>query len=111
MNLKHLRPRVSTLGNRLPTIQPGSWRTSSQTSGQRGYDYKWQKARESYLRLNPFCVKCDTEGIVTMGNTVDHKVPHRGDRALFWDKSNWQTLCGPHHSSDKQREENAAAGA
>lgn len=24
---------------------------------------------------------------------------------LFWDKTNWQSLCKPHHGSDKQREE------
>jgi 5-methylcytosine-specific restriction protein A len=24
---------------------------------------------------------------------VDHIVPHRGDKKLFWDSSNWQALC------------------
>lgn len=36
---------------------------------------------------------------------VDHIVPHRGDSKLFWDRSNWQPLCIPHHNSTKQREE------
>ena len=25
---------------------------------------------------------------------------------LFWDESNWESLCVTHHSSDKQRQEN-----
>jgi tetratricopeptide (TPR) repeat protein len=29
---------------------------------------------------------------------VDHIVPHRADRKLFWDQSNWQALCRMHHS-------------
>ncbi|WP_314945899.1 hypothetical protein [Bradyrhizobium cosmicum] len=33
---------------------------------------------------------------------VDHVKPHRGDRALFWDKRNWQPLCTHHHNSTKQ---------
>ncbi|HBO7046427.1 TPA: HNH endonuclease, partial [Pseudomonas aeruginosa] len=40
-------------------------------------------------------------------NTVDHIVAHRGDTDLFWDKDNWQPLCGPCHSADKQKEEAA----
>ena len=30
---------------------------------------------------------------------VDHIVPHRGDKELFWDKNNWQALCFSCHSS------------
>ncbi|MEO4040348.1 HNH endonuclease signature motif containing protein [Hoeflea sp. CAU 1731] len=36
---------------------------------------------------------------------VDHIIPHKGDRKLFWDRSNWQPLCTPCHSSKKQRQE------
>jgi len=36
---------------------------------------------------------------------VDHIVPHRGDRALFWDTSNWQPLCKPHHDAKTARED------
>lgn len=109
MALKTLRPRVAVLGNRLPTIQPGGWRTSDQTAAQRGYGWKWQQAREQHLKANPICIMCEAEGLFVLGNTVDHIVPHRGDQARFWDRSNWQTLCAAHHSSAKQREENAPA--
>ncbi|WP_419827673.1 HNH endonuclease [Sphingomonas sp.] len=39
---------------------------------------------------------------------ADHREPHRGDEALFWDETNLQCLCKPCHDSVKQREENAA---
>lgn len=90
---------------RVQTMQAGSWRTSDQTSSQRGYGYKWQKAREGFLRSHPLCIRCQAEGRVEAATVVDHRVPHRGDQALFWDRSNWQSLCTTHHSRDKQREE------
>jgi len=34
---------------------------------------------------------------------VDHVVPHRGDRALFLDPGNLQTLCPEDHGQNKQR--------
>jgi len=29
----------------------------------------------------------------TPATQTDHVVPHRGDRALFWNVANWQSLC------------------
>lgn len=74
---------------------------------QRGYDRRWDKARAAFLREpeNRFCRKCRQQGRMTAATVVDHIVPHRGDPALFWDRSNWQPLCKPHHDSAKQREE------
>ena len=79
-----------------------SWRTDRRKTAERGYGYRWQKARERYLRLHPLCVMCKAEKRVTVANTVDHRIPHRGDQTLFWDESNWQALCATHHSGDKQ---------
>lgn len=101
--LKSSLPMLDT--RRVPTMQAGSWRTSDQTSAQRGYGYKWQKARKGFLRSHPLCVMCQAEDRVTAATVVDHKTPHRGDQALFWDRGNWQSLCATHHSRDKQREE------
>lgn len=43
---------------------------------------------------------------------ADHKTPHRGDVALFWDEQNLQCLCKPCHDRDKQRaERGGSAGA
>ena len=30
-------------------------------------------------------------------SVVDHRVPHRGDMALFWDSSNWQSMAKECH--------------
>lgn len=109
--------RLKTLGTRLKecstsrvqVITTGSWR-SGMTSTQRGYNYKWQKARERYLNSNPLCVYCQQIGRVTAASIVDHIVAHRGDMALFWDQTNWQSLCKPCHDSVKQAEEAASRG-
>lgn len=104
--LQTLKPKLQVLdARRVPTMAAGSWRTEGMTSTQRGYGYKWQRAREQFLRENPLCVVCTAQGIVTVATVVDHITPHRGDQSLFWRRSNWQSLCSTHHSRDKQREE------
>lgn len=69
------------------------------TARQRGYDVKWEKVRRLFLRDHPQCA-CGAPA-----TTVDHRIPHRGNHALFWDRTNWQALCTHCHSSGKQREE------
>lgn len=102
--LQQLKPRLQTVGHkRIETISD-SWR-QNKSSTQRGYGYKWQKARERYLMKNPLCVYCHRDGRVTAANVVDHIIPHRGDQKLFWRESNWQALCDSCHSSIKQKEE------
>lgn len=68
------------------------------TSSQRGYTGAWDKARKAFLARSRWCRRCGAPATV-----VDHIIPHRGDQALFWDKSNWQPLCTPCHSGAKQR--------
>ncbi len=70
------------------------------SSSARGYTSKWDTARAAWLEAHPWCVRCGKRAVV-----VDHKKAHRGDKALFWDKSNWQSLCAYDHNSAKQREE------
>ena len=102
--LKTIGTRLQqTAGSRLKIVTPGSWR-SGMTSSQRGYDYKWQKAREQYLRDNPLCVYCDRHGLTVAANVADHRIPHRGDQELFWNQDNWQSLCKTCHDSVKQAE-------
>jgi 5-methylcytosine-specific restriction protein A len=75
------------------------------SSSARGYGSKWEAARKEWLVKKPYCVRCGKRG-----DHVDHITPHRGDMAIFWDKSNWQSLCQYHHNSAKQREERKAKG-
>jgi 5-methylcytosine-specific restriction protein A len=37
-------------------------------------------------------------------SVVDHIVPHRGDMALFWDRSNWQAMSKLCHDRKTARE-------
>lgn len=107
--LKTLGSRVQTQADRLTAINTNSWRATKETSAQRGYGYKWQKAREGWLHSHPLCIYCERTGRVTAGSVVDHIVAHRGDMALFWDRTNWLTLCKPCHDSVKQAEEAGSA--
>ena len=72
------------------------------SASKRGYDARWRKARERYLAEHPFCDMCEERGQVERATVVDHKIPHRGDPALFWDRDNWQGLCQTDHSATKQ---------
>lgn len=69
-------------------------------SGQRGYGWRWQKFRKSWLAKYPLCVHCLANGRTTPATDVDHIVPHRGDMVLFWKDigSNVQSLCASCHS-------------
>ena len=110
MKLKTLKSSLPLLRSALPIAEPTSWRSGKESSTKRGYGYKWQQARAGYLVSHPLCVFCERQGRVTAATVVDHRVPHRGDMNLFWDKNNWQALCAPCHSGTKQREERVIDG-
>ncbi|WP_412063993.1 HNH endonuclease [Rhizobium sp. SYY.PMSO] len=84
-------------------VQP--WRAWYKTS-------RWQKLRMSVLVRDLFTcqmkgcgrIEADTSQLV-----ADHKIPHHGDEALFWDENNLQCLCKPCHDKLKQKEERAQA--
>ena len=70
------------------------------TSAERGYGGRWQRESERYKREHPLCVACEAQGVASgqrgrTGVLVDHIVPASMCPDLFWDQSNWQTLC--HH--------------
>ena len=52
----------------------------------------WRKARLGFLMTNPLCVDCGHAATL-----VDHRDPHRGDPAVFWDRSRWQPMCASCH--------------
>jgi len=81
------------------------------SAASRGYGHKWRQARQGYLARHPLCVRCRDAGRVTAATVVDHVVPHRGDRGLFWNRNNWQPLCKPCHDSKTAAEDGAFCGA
>lgn len=74
-------------------------------AAKRGYGSRWQRARKKYLEAHPLCVECARQGRYVKATVVDHIVPHRGDQKLFWDQSNWQSLCSYHHNIKTGRED------
>lgn len=74
----------------------------------RGYTSAWDEASLRFRAVYPLCgmrpdgrapvmSKCHDLGLVTAATQTDHVVPHRGDETLFWDRDNWQSLCGDCH--------------
>lgn len=63
---------------------------------------KWRRLRQQQLHSEPLCRMCEHLGMVTEATVADHVIPHRGNPELFFDAANLQSLCKPHHDSDKQ---------
>lgn len=66
-------------------------------AAERGYDAEWRVERKRFLREHPLCVECMKTGKLRAATVVDHIIPHRGDKRLFWDRRNWQALCKDCH--------------
>ena len=90
--MPHLPPR---LGNKKQAA--GRVIGERKSSFERGYDDRWRRARRRFLSDNPLCAHCLREGLSVAASVVDHVIPHRGDKQLFWDEDNWQSLCKTHH--------------
>lgn len=65
---------------------------------------RWERKRQALFAAQPLCVKCLEVEEVTIADTADHIIPHRGNPDLFWN-GDLQPLCAACHSRDKQREE------
>ena len=63
------------------------------SASERGYDARWHRASKAWLDEHPLCAECLRGGVVKGAREVDHIIPHRGDKIIFWDRSNWQSLC------------------
>lgn len=73
---------------------------------------EWKRLRKAQLQAEPFCCMCmDKDARTERATIVDHKKPHRGDRTLFFDPFNLQSLCKWHHDSIKQSLEKGGSGA
>ena len=62
------------------------------SASSRGYDYKWQKARASYLKSHPLCVECLKNDKLTPAALVHH-VKRIKDGGSVLDHSNLMCLC------------------
>ena len=75
------------------------------SAAERGYGGAWQKARLAWLKAHPLCEECLRQGRTTPATVVDHIIPHKGDKHLFWRSENWQSLCTACHNAKTARGE------
>ena len=63
-------------------------------STQRGYNYRWHKARKQFLKEHPLCEcdQCLSSHTLKPANVVHHIVDHKGNYDLFWDRDNWLAM-------------------
>lgn len=76
-----------------------------ESAERRGYDSRWRTARKRYLSSHPLCVSCLKDNKIVKAEVVDHIVPHRGNKTLFWDETNWQALCKRCHDRKTMTED------
>jgi 5-methylcytosine-specific restriction protein A len=74
---------------------------------KRGYDSKWDEARAGFLAKHPFCDCPLHKGKpdAPRSTAVDHIIPHKGDKTLFWTRSNWRAMAKPCHDAKTARED------
>ncbi|MFG1247628.1 HNH endonuclease [Xanthobacter flavus] len=117
-------PRLSALPSRLsalPSALPVQAHDGTERSRQRDADAPWRawyktaawerKRQEVFARDLYQCQRAECGRIIVAPHerVCDHRRPHRGDPALFWDDGNLQTLCKACHDGAKQAEERRAA--
>ena len=61
--------------------------------------------RARQLAKQPLCEPHLKQGKVVAANTVNHRVPHKGDMTLFADPENLESACAACHSGLIQAEE------
>lgn len=73
---------------------------------------EWRALRQQVFVRDRFI--CQATGVLLAGKhpapdspVADHKMPHRGDRALFFDPANVWTVSKAYHDGEKQRQEHA----
>lgn len=69
------------------------------------YDADWRRESKAFLAEHPWCAECLKHDVYTPATVVDHIKPHRGDKKLFWDRNNWQSMCKHHHDQKTARGE------
>ena len=105
-------PRICPCGHRVPAAERCACQQKADaerkarhdekrpTAAQRGYGSKWREARLAFLAAHPSCARCGAPATI-----VHHTIPHKGDRKLFWRRSNWSPACQPCHDGPLQAAE------
>jgi 5-methylcytosine-specific restriction endonuclease McrA len=106
-----LQPMLGTVRPAVAYLPKGEAETDKRRDAQPWRQWyktaRWQRLRWATLVRDAFtCQMCGKLGLVSSKLVADHRRPHRGVEALFWDGDNLQTLCkSPCHDKHKQRME------
>ncbi len=98
-------PNLVPRGKRYCDVHASMHTDEVRSASSRGYGSAWQKASKAFLQTHPLCEECAGHGRYVKATVVDHIVPHRGDRKLFWDRSNWRALCKRCHDRKTGQED------
>lgn len=71
---------------------------------------RWQQLRKAQLNAHPMCQCPHCQEKMLEADTVDHITPHRGDKRLFFDRHNLQSMHHDCHDKYKQSHEKGGAG-
>ena len=67
------------------------------SSNDRGYDSTWRAYSKDRLLDHPYCVMCESQGVMTLATVTDHIKPAKAFPELFDEPTNHQSLCGRHN--------------
>jgi 5-methylcytosine-specific restriction protein A len=66
---------------------------------------RWQDLRRYVLNKQPLCVECLKNNRITPATVVDHIKPHKGNKDLFYDINNLQSMCKSCHDRKTAKED------
>lgn len=100
--LRNLRPSIGQLAPRLGYVPGDEKAADKQRNSLAPWRAWYGTSRWAQLRHEVFLrdgYRCQRTGVLCIGKypapnsaVANHKVPHRGDPALFWDKDNIETV-------------------
>jgi 5-methylcytosine-specific restriction protein A len=111
--LTAMRPRLGALASRVSRHSDDQGHSRALEPWRNWYSLKtWEELRQRVFLRDLYTCQCGCGTLIQnpRERIADHIEPHRGDRALFFDEANVQTLWKPHHDGWKQRLERRARG-
>lgn len=94
---------VKVTGGRCPAHTQGEAQRPNQDVRRWYRTARWAALRQHKMNENPLCLDCYAFGHIEPWTDLDHRIPHRGDPALFWDPHNLEGRCHACHSAKTRR--------
>lgn len=65
---------------------------------------RWRRRSRQQLSSELLCERCHARGRIAVATVAHHRVPHKGDEALFWYGA-LESLCKHCHDSEAKQQE------